>query len=218
MPLFPLSRWTGALSVIASALIVQSEIVRLAVGLMLGPNSAATVVHTLTYGLALLGMYALVLAITALYFHHQNALGRLGLLGYATAVLGTVMVAGDWWFEAFAVPMIAERAPQVLAMSPTGSVLAGAIATAGPYTVGWALFGLAAFRAGVFPRPAALLLIAGALLGPLALSTPYQIPLAVAVGWIGCSSLSQSGRISSPTTTRYRTLLAADSTEEVRST
>jgi hypothetical protein len=123
------------------------------------------------------------------------------------------MVAGDWWFEAFAVPMIAERAPQVLALPPTGSILAGAIATVGPYTVGWALFGLAAFRTGVVPRPAALLLIVGAILGPLALNSPYQIPLAVAVGWIGYGHLSGSRPVISPTTAAHRPPLAAESTE-----
>ena len=213
MPLSPLSRWAGLLSVIASLLVLLSQVVRLAVGLTLGSKSASTVVHTLSYGLALLGMYALVLAVTGLHFRHHIALGRLGLLGYATAVLGTVMVAGDWWFEAFAVPMISERAPQVLTLSPTASILAGAIATVSPYTVGWTLFGIAAFRTGVVPRPAALLLIVGAILGPLALNSPYQIPLAVAVGWIGCSQLSKSRPVTSPTTAAYRTPLATESTD-----
>ena len=64
-------------------------------------------------------------------------------------------------------------------------MLVGAIATVGLYTVGWTLFGLAALRARAFPRAAALLLLVGGLAGPLALSTPYQIPLAIAIGWIG---------------------------------
>jgi hypothetical protein len=40
------------------------------------------------------------------------ALGRLGLIGYVTAFLGTLMVAGDWWFEAFVVPTTATEAPE----------------------------------------------------------------------------------------------------------
>ena len=102
-----------------------------------------------------------------------------------TAFLGTLMVAGDWWFEAFAIPRIATKAPEVLGLPPSGSVLAGAIATVGLYTVGWTLFSLAALRARAFLRAAALVLLVGGLAGPLALVTPYQIPLAIAIGWIG---------------------------------
>ena len=99
---------------------------------------------------------------------------------------------GDWWFEAFVVPTIATEAPEVLGLPPSGSVLVGAIATVGLYTVGWILFGLAALRARAFPRAAALLLLAGGLAGPLALSTPYQIPLAIAIGWIGVTLRPES--------------------------
>jgi hypothetical protein len=185
MALSPISRWAGLLSVTAAVLVVLSQVVRLGVGLLLGPDSAATPAHTMTYALALLGTGTLLLALTAIYIRESPALGRLGLIGYLTAFMGTLLVAGDWWFEAFAVPMIATQAPEVLDLSPTGSVLAGAIATLGLYSAGWVMLGLAALRARVFPRPAAMLMLAGGIAGPLALSTPYQIPLAVAVGWIG---------------------------------
>lgn len=141
--------------------------------------------HTLSYAFALLGMCVLLLALTALYTRESSALGRLGLIGYLTAFLGTLLVAGDWWFEAFVVPAIAAEAPEVLAQSPSGSALVGVVATIGLYTIGWVLFGVAALRAGVFARPAVVLMIVGGLAGVLALSTPYQIPLAVAAGWIG---------------------------------
>jgi hypothetical protein len=132
-------------------------------------------------------MGTLLLALTAIYTREFAALGSLGMLGYLIAFLGTLMVAGDWWFEAYVIPKIATVAPAVLGLPPSGSVLLGAVATVGLYSVGWTLFGLATFRARVVPRPAALLLIAGGLAGPLALSTPYQIPMAIAIGWIGLS-------------------------------
>jgi hypothetical protein len=132
------------------------------------------------------------LGLTTIYTRESAVLGRLGLIGCVTAFLGTLMVAGDWWFEAFVVPMIATAAPAVLDLPISGSVLVGAIATVGLYTVGWTLFGLAALRAHAFPRAATLLLLAGGLAGPLALSTPYQIPLAIAIGWIGLTFASES--------------------------
>jgi hypothetical protein len=180
----PSARWAGPLSVAAAVLTVLSQVLRLGVGLMVD-DSAPTVLHTATYVLALLGLCVLMLALTAIYTGAVSAYGRLGFVGYLTAFLGTLLVAGDWWFEAFVVPTIAAEAPEVLERSPGGSVLAGAIVTLGVYSVGWVLFGLATLRTGLFPRPAAVLLLVGGLAGPLALSTPYQIPLAVAVGWIG---------------------------------
>ena len=185
MALSPLSRRAGVLSLTAAILIVLSEIMRLALSRLLGPDWATTAAYTVTYSLALLGMAGLLLALTAIYTREHAALGKFGLIGYLTAFLGTMMVAGDWWFEAFAIPNLATKAPEVLDLPPSGSVLVGAIVTVALYTVGWTLFGIAALRARAFPRAAALLLLAGGLAGPLALSTPYQIPLAIAIGWIG---------------------------------
>ena len=192
MVLAPLSRRAGVLSLTAAVLIVLSQVLRLGVVRLLGPDWVTTPAYTVTYSIALLGMGALLLALTTIYTRESAVLGRLGLIGYVTAFLGTLMVAGDWWFEAFVVPMIATAAPAVLDLPTSGSVLVGAIATVGLYTVGWTLFGLAALRAHAFPRAAALLLLAGGLAGPLALSTPYQIPLAIAIGWIGLTLESES--------------------------
>jgi hypothetical protein len=180
-----ITKWAGTVCLTAAALMICSELLRLAVGLVAGPDSAATLTHSLTYGLALAGMYALLLALTAVYFGHQRALGVLGLVGSLTAAAGTVLVAGDWWFETFAVPMIGANAPEVLKLPPGGSVLVGALITVGLFATGWIMFGVAAFRSGAFSRPAAALLMVGGASGVLALSTPYQIPLALAVGWIG---------------------------------
>jgi hypothetical protein len=194
MTLSPLSRRAGLLSLTAAVLIILSQLMRLALSRLLGPDWATTPAYTLTFTVALLGMAALLLALTAIYTRESAALGSLGLIGYLTAFLGTLLVAGDWWFEAFAIPMIATAAPAVLDLPPSGSLLVGAIATLGLYTVGWTLFGLAALRARAFPRAAALLLLVGGLAGPLALSPPYQIPLAIAIGWLGLTLGSESRR------------------------
>jgi hypothetical protein len=185
--LSPISRRAGMLSLTAAVLIVLSQVMRLVGGPVLGPNWVTTPAYTVTYATAMLGMAALLLALTAIYTREFAALGRLGVIGYVAAFLGTLMVAGDWWFDAFAIPMIAAEAPEFLDLPPSGLVLAGVIPTVGLYTVGWVLLGLAALRARIFPRAAAVLLLVGGLAGPLALSTPYQIPLAIAIGWIGYS-------------------------------
>jgi hypothetical protein len=181
----PMTRWAAPLCLTAAALVVTSELLRLLIGLMSGPGPATTVAHTLTYGLALSGMYALLLALTAAYLRGHRAMGVLGLVGYLTAAMGIVLVAGDWWFEAFAVPTIGRLAPEVLISAPGGSILAGAIITAGLFAAGWIVFGVAALRSGAFSRPVCVLLMAGGACGTFALSAPYQIPLAVAVGCLG---------------------------------
>ena len=79
MTLSPLSRRAGMLSLTAAVLIVLSQVMRLVGGRLLGPNWATTPAYTLTYSLALLGMCALLLALTGLYTRESAALGRLGL-------------------------------------------------------------------------------------------------------------------------------------------
>jgi hypothetical protein len=152
-------------------------------------QATAIATHSLRNGLALVAMYALVLALAGLYARQAAAAGRLGLVGYLLATLGTVLVAGDWWYESFVAPLIAAQAPEVLTSAPSGSILIGAAATFGSFALGWILFGVATLRAGIFPRGAAVLTIVGGVTGILALSAPFQVPLALAVGWMGVSLL-----------------------------
>ena len=182
-----LARWVGPVSMIAAALIILSQGVHLALGLAMGAQSADSVVHSAKYVLALLAMFALLLALTGLYLRQAGAAGTVGLIGFLVALLGTVLVAGDWWFESFIAPQVAAVAPQVMTGAITGSLLVGAAATFGLFAAGWIIFGIATFRANVYPRPAAVLLIIGGVVGLLALQTPYQVPLAISVGWIGYS-------------------------------
>jgi uncharacterized membrane protein (DUF485 family) len=187
MTLQSLVRWVGPVSMIAAALIIVSQGLHLALGLALGAQPAHNVLHSVKYGLALFAMFALLLALTGLYLRQAGAAGRVGLIGYLLASFGTVLVAGDWWFESFIVPQIAAVAPQVMTGTVTGSMIVGAALTFGLFALGWTVFGIATFRANVYPRPAAALLTVGGVVGILALSTPYQVPLAIAVGWIGYS-------------------------------
>jgi hypothetical protein len=187
MSIQSLSRLVGPVSIAASALIIVSQSVNLVLGLAIGVQSADSMVHTLKYGLALLAMYVLLLSLTGLYLRQAESAGKLGLAGYLVAFLGTLLVAGDWWFESFIAPRLAAVAPEVMTGAITGSMAVGAGATFGLFALGWTLFGIATFRAKVYPRLAAALLMIGGVVGILAGSTPYQIPLAVAVGWIGFS-------------------------------
>jgi hypothetical protein len=182
-----ITRWVGPVSLFAAAMIIVSQGLHLALGLAMGPQPADNVLHSVKYALALIATISLLFALTGLYLRQADAAGRLGLVGYVVAFVGTVLVAGDWWFESFVVPQIAAVAPQVMTGAIGASMAVGAAATFVLFSLGWTIFGIATYRANVYPRPAAILLTIGAVVGILALSTPYQVPLAIAIGWIGYS-------------------------------
>ena len=53
------------------------------------------------------------------------------------------------------------------------------------FAVGWALFGLASFRARVFPRPISAAIVISGLIGFQAGLPPFAVPLALTIGWLG---------------------------------
>ena len=189
------------ISVVGAALIVASQL--LAAFL---PSDAAALATTATSApflvsalLKLVGFLFLMLGLVTLYAHQAVAAGRLGLVGFATAFAGTLLVTGDWWFEAFAVPWLAQTAPGLFAM-PAGStrLLGGAISFT-TFSAGWVVFGAATLRARVFPRWVATLLMAGAVLAYGQGHPPLGAPLAIAVGIMGIVALRlDQSRCASP--------------------
>jgi uncharacterized membrane protein (DUF485 family) len=187
------ARQAGLASIAAAGLILVSQVSQLVIAMILSePFWIAT--HSLRMGLALAAMFALLLALTGLYARQASAVGRLGLAGYLVAFLGTLLVAGDWWYEAFIVPVLSAQAPALLATAPSGSILVGVAITTGTFAAGWVIFGIASFRAGVFPRRASVLLTLSGVAGILTLISPFQIPLALAVGWMGLWLVRSDGR------------------------
>jgi hypothetical protein len=183
-------RLAGLAGILAATLMLVHQISQLVFAATMSREMAIST-HSLRNGLALTAMYALLIALTGLYVRQATSAGKLGLIGYLLAALGTVLVAGDWWYEAFVSPQIAAQAPEVLRTAPGGSILIGAAATFGSFALGWVIYGIATYRAGIFPRGAAILTVIGGFAGILALSAPFQIPLALAVGWMGYSLLDR---------------------------
>ena len=178
------ARQAGLASIVASGLILISQVSHLLLPLIV-PESFWIATQSLRMGLALLAMFALLLALTGLYARQVPESGKLGLVGYLVAFLGTMLVAGNWWYEAFIGPELREQAPEILTTAPGGSIFIGAALTGLTFAAGWVTFGLASFRARVFPRLAAVLMTVAGVAGILTLISPFQIPLALAVGWMG---------------------------------
>jgi hypothetical protein len=136
MSLQDLCRLVGPVSVLAAALIIAIQTLNLRWVSWLGAQSANSPVHILKCGLALFAIYALLLALTGLYLRQADAAGKLGLAGCLIAFLGTLLIAGDWWFVSFIAPQIAAVAPDVMSGAITGSTAVGAAATFGLFAVG----------------------------------------------------------------------------------
>jgi hypothetical protein len=143
-------------------------------------------------------MYVLLLALTTLYWIEANVVGGLGLVGYLIAFLGTLMVAGDWWYETFITPVLRSRVPGIFGETRPTLVLIGAFVTSAAFAVGWLIFGFSSYRAGILPRGASILVMLGGFAGAATLIVGSQIPLAVAVGWIGLSLIGPDGGVSGP--------------------
>ena len=195
------ARQAGIASLVAAGLIIVSQVSQLVLPLIV-TESFWIATQSLRMGLALVAMFALLVALTGLYARQASATGKLGLIGYLTASLGTLLIAGNWWYEAFVGPMLRQQAPELLRTAPSGSILLGAVLTAVIFAAGWVMFGVATFRAGIAPRGAAILMILAGFVGILAQVSPFQIPVAIAVAWMGLWLVRPAGRENQPASSR----------------
>ena len=149
---------------------------------------AATTVYRAACVLLLAGFVGLIFAAVALHARMAGRAGALGTAGLVGAVTGTVLMAGDWWYETFAVSFYAEVAPQVLDVKGAGWLAAGGLVSYVVFALGWALVGIAALRAGTFSRWAGIALIVGGIAGFGAVLPPYGFALGAAVAWAGLAA------------------------------
>ncbi len=179
-----LVRWGGLAAMVGGVLFILAELMDIYNFVLLGEEDFSAIAETATYAveawLSLLGAVLLLFGLFGLHVRQSEAAGALGLVGFLVAFLGTALTVGVDWDGVFVVPILADAAPELLdAGPPLGFALSFGI-----FAIGWVLFGVAALRARVYPRWAALLLIVGAVLSflPLPLSTA---PFGIAVAWMG---------------------------------
>ncbi len=180
-----LSRLAGPFAISAGGLFIAAQVLLFATLEL--ENRSATVQKPL-YAVAqvgyFLGFCMLMLALIAVYEWEADRAGTFGVFAFCTAVIGTMFLAGDLWFDTFAGPWIITAAPDV-ANTPTGSVVAGALVSYALFAIGWVLFGLASLRARVFPRLISVAIMVGGAVGFNALLPPFGIPLALAMIALG---------------------------------
>jgi hypothetical protein len=121
-----------------------------------------------------------------LHARQARQAGGFGTFAFSAAVVGTMTMAGDMWFDGFASPWLAEVAPQVFStLRPTPILELGALLSYGLMAIGWALYGLATLRARVFPMLAALGMVVAGLVAFRSSFPPYGVPLGLVVAALG---------------------------------
>lgn len=185
-----LLRASGLSGAVAGALIAVTEVVSLLVG-----RQNVDLPSLVNEVIRLAAFILLLLALVGLYVRQVDQAGTVGVAGFLLAFVGTTLLAGDLWFEAFVFPHLVEVAPDALATDPGGILLVGAFFSFLTFILGWLLFGVASFRAAVFPRVASVVLIGGTLiLFPSPLFPPKLVVFAIAVGWMGLWLYHSRGR------------------------
>lgn len=97
-----LVRWAGGAAVAAAVLIGITQVGDL-LTLNADYDEALVVLNAV---LKLVAACLLLLGLVGLFARQAEATGTLGLAGFLVAFLGTMLMAGDMWLEAFAVPYL----------------------------------------------------------------------------------------------------------------
>jgi hypothetical protein len=200
--LSPLVRLAGPAAVVAGALLTVSQLVMWT----LNRADLVATVNSITYKITMtsyvIGFFALMVALVALYERQALRAGTFGVVALCAAIAGTMDMAGNMWFDGFVVPWLADVMPQALAAPKRGTLVIAALSSYLLLPLGWLLFGIASFRAGVYPRILCVAIMIGGLISYGAGLPPYGIPLALAVAAVGVWCLARPVRRSVENTER----------------
>jgi len=187
----PLARIAGPLAIVAGTLVILTRIVIMFTipsdleGVRAAVLSPLVAINSVA---SILAFALLALALVAIYEREAHAAGWLGVIGVGAALVGTVFMAGDWWYEAFAVPWMADVAPVVFETGAGGRLLIGGLASFALFSVGWVIFGVASLRARVFPAAISGAILVGGLLSGVAIAGAYlpgSVLFGLAIAWLG---------------------------------
>lgn len=202
-----LIRWGALSAILGGALLVISDLWGLLMEGLGGDQpfsvTARSASFAVTSGLSLLAAILILFALVGLNLRQAEEVGILGRLGFVVAFLGTALTVGLSWVIFFVAPSVAMEAPEFLdAEQVAGPLDAGFILTSFVLAVGWALFGVAALRAGIYPRWVTIAFIIAALIQFLPLPGTALV-FGVAVALLGFFALAR-GRMSAEEPSRVR--------------
>ena len=178
-------RWYGLAAVVVGVLFTVSDFVALLVSTLDDPGEE---VLTEAYaGWAALSLFTLALlqvALIGLYVPQQGTTGTLGWVGFLLAFIGTSITFLVVLIYAVVASPMTPADPELLEAGPPGPF----ILYFPLFCLGWFLLGAAFLRSSAYPRPAALLLMVGAVLA-LYPHPITNIVFSVAIAWLGLSVL-----------------------------
>jgi hypothetical protein len=190
-----LFRISGLALVLAAAMFVVAEMLAFSIflreedvnDLRAFATSNAFIVQsllTLFAGTLLLG------GLVGLYVRQSEAAGKLGLVAFLLAFLGTALVTGDFYANTVVTPMVAMEVPAFLDNPLSSFLKAWLPVSFGILALSWLLVGVTTVRTRVYPRGASWLLLIGAVvaLAPLPLD---NLPFDAALAWLGLALLKE---------------------------
>ncbi len=195
----------GSAAIVGGVLILISAILgSLAVGGEGISEQATTGAYAFVTLLYLLAVVLVLGGLVGIYARQSEEAGLLGVVGFLVAFLGTALLVGVSWNQAFVTPALAETVAGIVILEQgfTGWANFGFTLTFLLASLGWLVFGVATLLARVYPRPAAVLLIIGALISLIPLSYT-EVVLAAAIAWLGFDLLAGRG---SPAVTTEQSL------------
>ena len=186
-----LARYGAPIAIVAGALMIITRLVILfTTPAEIGPLKAyvLTTTHAVNSVVSILGFALLVIALVALYDREARSAGAFGALAFGAAVIGTMFMTGDWWYEAFAVPRLAEVAPNVVDTFVGGRLIIGGLTSFALFGIGWIMYGAASTRARVIPRSISITIIVAGLMSGVPIGIVYLsggVVHGLAFVWLG---------------------------------
>ena len=186
-----LARYGAPIAIVAGALMIITRLVILfTTPAEIGPFKAYILssTHAVNSVVSILAFALLVIALVALYEREAGSAGGFGALAFGAAVIGTMFMTGDWWYEAFAVPRLGGVAPDVVDTFVGGRLLIGGVTSFVLFGIGWIMYGVASTRAGVIPRGISITIIVAGLMSGVPIGIVYLpggVVLGLAFVWLG---------------------------------
>jgi len=191
MQITPLARYGAPIAIVAGVLMIITRLVILVTApAEIGPLKAyvVTPTHAVNSVVSILAFALLVIALVALYEREARSAGAFGALAFGAAVIGTMFMTGDWWYEAFAVPRLAAVAPDVVDTFVGGRLFIGGVTSFVLFGIGWIMYGAASTRARVIPRSISITILVAGLMSGVPIGFVY-LPGGVVHGlafvWLG---------------------------------
>lgn len=175
-------RLGGFVTMLAGGLMALADIWHTIAGLLIADYTGSAT-EEIGSTIFLAGRVLIVFGIPSLYLYQAHAVGKFGMVAFVVVMLGNTLMVGSDWSEVFIAPILRSLDPALYDNPPT-RLIVGFISNFVTETLGWLLFGIASYRARIFPRLASALLALGALLPFIGPSWIFII-LYFAAAWMG---------------------------------